>query len=57
LLPGEEAVGVDVKGVKHRVREHLRKNGVGRRLYVVKMGENKGSVALMLPESIVEDEI
>lgn len=44
LLPGEEEIGqggkeVDGKGVKQWVREHLRKNGVGRRLCVTKQGK------------------
>lgn len=59
LLPSEdEMVGIgDVKGLKTRVREHLRKNGVGRRLGITKMGENKGSVVLVPAEAREGDEI
>jgi hypothetical protein len=59
LLPSEdEMVGIgDVKGLKTRVREHLRKNGVGRRLGITKMGESKGSVVLAPAEAKEGDEI
>jgi hypothetical protein len=58
LLPSEEEVSVvDVKGVKNRVLEHLRKNGVGRRLGVTRMGKDKGSVVLVPANSVVGDEI
>jgi len=59
LLPSEEEMaGIgDVKGLKTRVREQLRKNGVGRRLGVTKMGEDKGSVVLVPAEARKGDEI
>jgi len=59
LLPSKEEMADigDVKGLKTRVREQLRKNGVGRRLGVTKMGEDKGSVVLVPAEAKKGDEI
>jgi hypothetical protein len=58
LFPGEEEGRVvDVRDMKQRVREHLRKNGGGRRLCVTKQSENKGSVVLVPAESRIGDSI
>lgn len=60
LLPDEEEMereGVDIKGLTQRVREHLRKSGVGRKLCITKFGPDRGSVILVPAESENGDEI
>jgi hypothetical protein len=56
LLPKDDSA-IKVKDMKKRVHEYLRKSGVGRRLCITKMGENKGSVVLVPADSKVGDEI
>jgi Heterokaryon incompatibility protein (HET) len=58
LLPkDEEESAVTIDGARNRIREHLRKSGIGRRLCITRLGEGKGSVALVPKDAEVDDEI
>jgi hypothetical protein len=58
LLPkDEDESAVKLSDMPTRVREHLRKFGVGRRLCITKMGHERGSVVLVPADAKVDDEI